>query len=190
MDKKIFTFDDTEIEKYKFHQYKSPFLIDNIYVNKIVVSNKISFCKKDFGYFIGYKVAKKNRPLCILLPKMSAYRRGFDKTKCMYFLIKDEKLLEKYNEIWKKVSNIIKKEFESKAVYNEEYIKTKIKFYNGKITTNFHNNKIPKGGSLRVCLSGTFIDSVYKKDKNYYSQAFLEECKYVVKEKKEVLANY
>ena len=25
MDKKIFTFDDTEIEKYKFHQYKSPF---------------------------------------------------------------------------------------------------------------------------------------------------------------------
>ena len=59
MDKKIFTFDDTEIEKYKFHQYKSPFLIDNIDVNKIVVSNKISFCKKDFGYFIGYKLLKK-----------------------------------------------------------------------------------------------------------------------------------
>ena len=49
----------------------------------------------------------KNRPLCIFLPKMSTYRRDFDKTKCMSFLIKDEKLL--YNEIWKKVSSITKK---------------------------------------------------------------------------------
>ena len=37
-----------------------------------------------------------------ILPKMSAYRRDFDKTKCMSFLIKDGKLLEQYNEIWKK----------------------------------------------------------------------------------------
>ena len=44
----------------------------------------------------------KNRPLCIFLPKMSTYRRDFDKTKCMSFLIKNEKLLEKYYEIWKK----------------------------------------------------------------------------------------
>ena len=50
---------------------------------------------------------------------MSAYRRDFDRTKYMSFLIKDEKLLEKYNEIWKKVSNIIKKEFNNKPVYNE-----------------------------------------------------------------------
>ena len=42
---------------------------------------------------------------------MRAYRRNFDKTKCISFLIKDEKLLEKYNEIWKKASNITKKDF-------------------------------------------------------------------------------
>ena len=53
MDKKIIKFDDTEIEKYKFDQYKRPILIDNIDVNKIVVSNKISFGKNDFKYFIG-----------------------------------------------------------------------------------------------------------------------------------------
>ena len=35
----------------------------------------------------------------------------------MSFVTKDEKLLEKYNEIWKKASNI-KKEFDSKPVYN------------------------------------------------------------------------
>ena len=40
---------------------------------------------------------------------MSAYNRDFDKTKCISFLIKDEKLLEKYNQILGKVSNINKK---------------------------------------------------------------------------------
>ena len=115
---------------------------------------------------------------------MSAYRRDFDKTKFMSFLMKDEKLLEKYNEIWRKVSNIIKKQFDSKPVYNDKYIKTKIKSYNGKINTNFHNNNIPKEGSQCICLSLILIESVYKKDKNYYPQVFLEECKYVVKEKK------
>ena len=59
IDKKNIKFDDTEIEKHKFDQYKSPILIDNIDVNKIVVSNKISLSKIDFKYFIGYKDAKK-----------------------------------------------------------------------------------------------------------------------------------
>ena len=46
--------DDNEIEKYKFTQNKSPILINNIDIN-IVVSNKISFGKSGFKYFIGYK---------------------------------------------------------------------------------------------------------------------------------------
>ena len=45
---------------------------------------------------------------------MNAYGRDFDKTKCMTFLIKNEKLLAKYNKIWKKVSSITKIEFENK----------------------------------------------------------------------------
>ena len=123
----------------------------------------------------------KIRPLCIFLPKMSAYRRDFDKTKHMSFLIKDEKLLEKYNEISKKVSNMVKKEFDSKPVYKEKYLKTKIKFYNGKMNTNFHNNEIPKEGSQYICLLVILIYSVCRKDKDYYPQVLLEECKYVVK---------
>ena len=59
MDKKIIKFDDTEIEIHKFHQYERPISIDNINANKIIVSNKISFGKNDFKYFIGYKDAKK-----------------------------------------------------------------------------------------------------------------------------------
>ena len=83
---------------------------------------------------------------------MSAYRRDFDKIKCMSFLIEDEKVLEKYNEIWKKMNNIVKIEFDSKPVYNEKHIKTKIKSYKGKINTNFHNNRIPKEGYQCICL--------------------------------------
>ena len=79
MDKKIMKLVDTEIEKYKFHQYKRPISIDNREVNKIAVSNKIFFGKNNFKYFIGYKDAKK--PLCIFLSKMSPYTRDFDKTK-------------------------------------------------------------------------------------------------------------
>ena len=33
---------------------------------------------------------------------MSAYRRDFNETKYMSFLIKDHELLEKYNETWDK----------------------------------------------------------------------------------------
>ena len=80
----------------------------------------------------------------------------------------------------KNVCNIIKKESDSKSVYNEKYIKTKIKSYNGKINANFDNNKMPKEGSQCICLSVILIDSVYKKDKNYYPQVFLEKCKSVV----------
>ena len=52
-------------------------------------------------------------------------------------MIKDDELLEKYNEIWEKVKNSIRKEFDSKPVYNEKYLKAKIKSYNGKSTQIF-----------------------------------------------------
>ena len=49
---------------------------------------------------------------------------------------------------------------------------------------NFHNNEIPKEGSEFNCVSVIFIDSGFWIGKNYYPQVFLEECKYVVEDKK------
>ena len=43
---------------------------------------------------------------------------------------------------------------------------------------------MPKEGSQFICLSVILIDSVFRIDKNYYSQVFSEECKHVVKGKK------
>ena len=59
MEKTIIKFVDIEIKKQKYHQHKRPILIKNIDINKTVVSNKISFGKKDFKHFIGYKDATK-----------------------------------------------------------------------------------------------------------------------------------
>ena len=102
----------------------------------------------------------------------------------MSFLIKDDKLLEKYDKIWEKVKSSLKKEFDSEPVYNEKYLKAKIKSYNRKINTNFHNYKIPKEGSQFISLSVILIDFVFRTGENYYPQVFLEECKDVVNEKR------
>ena len=58
------------------------------------------------------------------------------------------------------------------------------------IFTNFHNNKIPKEGSQFIRLSVILIDSVFRTCKTYYPQVLLEECKYVVKEKKDSSVYY
>ena len=63
------------------------------------------------------------------------------------FFEKRRNFLEKYNEVWKNISNFIKWEFDSKLVYNKKYLKTEIKSYDGKINKNIHNNKIPKEDS-------------------------------------------
>ena len=55
-------FGDIQIEKQKFHQHKRPISMKNIDVNKIVVSNKVSFGKKRLKYFIGYEGTKNSRP--------------------------------------------------------------------------------------------------------------------------------
>ena len=164
----IIKFGDIEIQKQNLYQHKEPISIKNIDINKITAYNKVSFRKKGFKCFIGYKDAKKIRPLCILLPKMTAYRKDFDETKHMSFLIKDDELLlEKYNGIWEKVKNSLKEEFESEPVYNENYLKAKIKPYYGKINTNFHSNKILKKDSQYICLLLILIDSVFRTGKNH-----------------------
>ena len=63
---------------------------------------------------------------------MSVYRRDFDETKSMSFLIKDDELLEKYNEVWEELRNSIKKELGRETIYNDKYLKTRIKFYKEK----------------------------------------------------------
>ena len=59
METTVIKFSDIEIQKQKFHQRKEPISTKDKDMNKIVVSNKVSFGKKGFKYFIGYTDAKK-----------------------------------------------------------------------------------------------------------------------------------
>ena len=73
MSKEIVTL---KLKNINFINTKNPILISDVNFNKIIVSNKVPFGKKGFKYFIGYKDDRKVRPLCIILSKITAYRRN------------------------------------------------------------------------------------------------------------------
>ena len=74
---------------------------------------------------------------------MVRYVKNFDCNKTMSFKVDDNKLLKKYNRIWKIISNLLNIEFDSEPVYsdNYKYIKTKIKLYEDRVNTNFQGKK-------------------------------------------------
>ena len=116
-----------------------------------------------------------------MFSKTSAYVKSYDgQTKWMYLFIEDDDLLKKYNTIWKKVSADIEKEFDSEPVYNKEFLKTKIKSHGDEVT-DFYDKKVPKVDPNHTCLAVITLDSVLKKDDNYYPQVFLKESKYIEK---------
>ena len=168
--------------KQKFHPQKEPISIKNKDINKVAVSNKVSFGKKGIKYLLAIRMLKKVRPLFIFLQKWLHIEKTYE-TSYMSFLIKDNEFLEKYNEIWEKVTNSLKKEFDSEPLYHQKYLKAKINSCNGKINTNFHIN-IPKEDSQYICLSVILIDSVFRTGKNFYPQMLLEECKILLKKKR------
>ena len=61
--------------------------------------------------------------------KASAYVKDYnEKTNWVYFLIKDDELLNKCNTIWDKI-NDTKIELNDKPVHNKKFLKTGTKFY-------------------------------------------------------------
>ena len=85
--------------------------------------------------------------------------------KNMSFKIKDDTVLVKYNEIWKKIKNELDIKFHSKPAYDEKYIKAKVKTFNGVVNTVFSDNKIPKESIHYICITGINTDSVMGIDK-------------------------
>ena len=93
---------------------------------------------------------------------------------------------KKYRKIWKTIKGLLGIEFDNEPVYGDTdfYIKTKVKMYDNKVNTNFQGKETPKGHSSCKCLSLIMLDSVFKVEKKYYSQVFLEECKYIKRKNK------
>ena len=53
INKEILVFGDSRTNKRKLHYPKNSILIDDIYVDKILISNKVFFVDKGYKYFIG-----------------------------------------------------------------------------------------------------------------------------------------
>ena len=100
MKEKNINFNDEKIKRSDFYKNKKIFNIDNIDVNKILVSKEEIYGKyNSFKYFIGYNddVLKL---LYFFLSQTTGYINKFDENKItMSLMIKDKQLLQNYNKI-------------------------------------------------------------------------------------------
>ena len=95
-----------KIKKSEFYKNKKVTSIDDINVNKILVSKKEPYgAKNSFKYFIGYNDNDGIRPLCVRLPQMTDYARKFDNNVTMSFRVNNEQLLETIIKYGKKLKN-------------------------------------------------------------------------------------
>ena len=104
-------------------------VIDNIVISKLVET------KTSYKYLIEY-LDKVIRPLILLLPKISDYIKifkivkGVDKDKnnrLISFCKDDEKLFKKHETFWAKIEYLRNLELNALPVYNNRYIKNKIR---------------------------------------------------------------
>ena len=177
-------FDNKNIEKSDFYnKNKKIFNIDDIDVNKILVSKKEQYGKHNsFKYFIGYNDNDVIRPLYLFISQTTGYINKFEKNKItMSLMVEDKQLLKNYKKIWKKIKRLMGIDFESKATYDDKYINTKIKTYKDSIITNFYDKtgfkEVPEEKVPHKCLSIIILDSVLYAYEKYCPQIFLEECK-------------
>ena len=99
----------------------------------------------------------------------------------MSFLIKDDEVWEKYEQIWDAIKNKLGITFHSEPICEQKYLKAKVRELDGVIKTNFLGNGVPKENMHYTCIACITIDSVMRIDKKDHLQVYLEECKYKVK---------
>ena len=109
MSEKNVSLREQEIKKSDFCKNKNAVKMDDIDVNKILVSKEEPYgTKNSFKYFTGYNDNGAVRSLCIKLLQMTHYITKFEGTTTTSFNISDKQLLKKYSSIWKKVEKVIK----------------------------------------------------------------------------------
>ena len=113
---------------------------------------------------------------------MDGYIKYFkDGGKNMSFMIKDDKVWDKYDKIWNVIKDKLNIKLHSEPVYEYKYLRTKVREFDGVIKTNFLSNDVPKENIDYICIACITIDSVMRIDKKYFPQVYLEECKYKIK---------
>ena len=119
MSEKTLKSDNIRVNKKEFHKSKQPTGLYLGNLDQIVISDKFKHSYDGFKYFVGYKEGEIVKLLCIILPQMSGYIKYFENGgKNMSFMIKDDDVLDKYNEIRNKIKKTLNIKFHSMPVYD------------------------------------------------------------------------
>ena len=88
---------------------------------------------------------------------------------------------EKYDKIWDVIQNKLGIKFHSKPIYEQKYLKAKVREFDGVIKTNILGNDMPKENMHYTFIACITIDFIMRIDKTNHPQVYLEECKCRVK---------
>ena len=81
---------------------------------------------------------------------------------------------DRYDEIWCVIKDKLRIKFHSEPVYEYEYLKAKVKEFDGVIKTNFLGNDMPNENMHYTCIACITIDSIMNIDKKNHLQVYLE----------------
>ena len=123
MDLRKIKFGDKEVNKKEFYSSKQAISLDSVDLNKIVVSNKWKINEATYKYLYEYLNNDTIQPLRVILPQMDGYIKYFDDGgKNMSFVTDDEKIHEKYHEIWEVIRNLLKTDFTVNPIRDYKYV--------------------------------------------------------------------
>ena len=118
-------------------------MLNSVDLSKIVVSSRWKLNDTTYKYFCGYlnndttgssSSERIIKLLCVVLPQMNGYTKYFDDGgKNMSFVTDDEKVYEKYDEIWNVVKRLLKLKFTTRPIRDDKYILAKLKILEKKI---------------------------------------------------------
>ena len=117
---------------------------------------------------------------------MSRYAKIFKfkgDNKLISFRKNDEKLLKNIRKIWNKTEDLKNIELNALPVYENRYIKTKIRTYDDKVYTNFRDLNLPEDDIECESFTVISIDSLFVYDEKYYLQVYLDSCAYKIVDK-------
>ena len=177
-------FGQKEVTTKDFYGQRQITGIFTIDVNKVVVSDKVP-CnnRKDCRYTVGYQDDGRLMPLFIKTPKnifsygVSQYHKNSAYT--LSFNVSEEKeWVSQYTKIWNEIESQLFEKMATELIKKERsFVNGKLKTQKERIKTNFHGHDVLYNMHCNAT-AVLKIHSVYKQDKNYHPQEYVEEHKY------------
>ena len=157
MDLRKIKFGDQEVNKKEFYSSKQAISLDSLDLDKIVVSNKYKINNTTYKHICTYLNNDTIQPLRVILPQMDVYIKYFDDGgKNISFVTDDEKVYEKYHEIWKEIRKLLKIDFTVNPIRDYKYLVAKLKIFDRIDIITFNNNSIPMEKTLHLHSSNRY----------------------------------